>query len=404
MVYRHESDEDAFEEYPGPTPSAPGPKSTARPGPSPSRFPTPSLPRVSRIAEPDSGPTIGRAAAPTPAPPRPTGAPAHSDPPPYARPEPSVPELPERLAHTQPEQPAYTQPEPPPTRPGPPAYTQPESSAPAPRAWAPVNPEPADAPQVQPARDARRGGGRLWQVLVGGAAVLTLLALCGLGAAAVLMERAGNPQVTPSEPAAPAPTQAERQDLDSRDTDRVPLTAKEVFPGKSVTVGDGAASYSVLKTQSSGSCAVAATGEVADLLVRLGCDQVVRGTLRSPDGAYLLTAGLFNLTDVATAQRVRDRVRELLDERQGRFRGMAAGDGTEALTNAPSRVGWQSRGHYLAYCVVVRADGQPVSGDDTVAREILIDLIDLHLSRTVLERRAIGGSASQPTPENSDHD
>ena len=71
-----------------------------------------------------------------------------------------------------------------------------------------------------------------------------------------------------------------------------------------------------------------------------------------PDDDHLLTAGLFNLTDVATAQRVRDRIRQLLDDRQGRFRGMPAGDDTEAVANAAARVGWQVRGHYIAYCLV----------------------------------------------------
>ncbi|MEO3775975.1 hypothetical protein ABGB16_03775 [Micromonospora sp. B11E3] len=284
--------------------------------------------------------------------------------------------------------------------------TRSEPVAPAPQTQVPAGPEPAGGPRPRWRRNTRLGGGRLWQALVGGAAVLVLLALCGLGTAALVMERSGNPQGTPTQPtgAAPSPSQSDRHELDSRDSDQAPLTAKEVFPTKKLTVADGQTSYSVLKTQSSGSCAVAATDEVADLLVRLGCNQVVRATLRSPDGAYLLTAGLFNLTDVATAQRVRDRVRELLDERQGRFRGMAAGTDTEALTTAPSRVGWQTRGHYLAYCVVVRADGEPVGSGDPKAREILVDLIELHLSKAVLERRATGGSASQPTPDAAERD
>ncbi|MBM0260700.1 hypothetical protein JNW89_32655 [Micromonospora sp. 4G55] len=237
-------------------------------------------------------------------------------------------------------------------------------------------------------------------MLVGGAAVLVLLALCGLGAAALLVDRTPNDDPTA---AAPQPTTAApvdgstANDLDSRDTDQQPLTAREVFGGKKLVVADGRPAYDVLKTQSGGSCAVAATGEIADLLVRLGCSQVVRGTLRSPDGEHLATAGLFNLTDKASAQRVRDRIRQLLDERQGRFRGMAAGDGTEALTTAAARVGWQVRGHYIAYCLVVRADGGAVPAGDTAVRDIIFDLIELHLDKGVLERRAVGGSAVQPT-------
>lgn len=60
MVYRYESDEDAFLEYPEPGYSPTGPAAATPPpaGPSPSRFPTPSLPpaRATRPA-----PEIGRA-------------------------------------------------------------------------------------------------------------------------------------------------------------------------------------------------------------------------------------------------------------------------------------------------------------------------------------------------------
>ncbi|MEH0826862.1 MULTISPECIES: hypothetical protein [unclassified Micromonospora] len=339
MVYRYESDEDAFVEYPrsgSDLPEfTPGPPAPA--GPSPSRFPTPSLPRTTRPALPAAEPIPVRSSVQTPPPP------------------------------------------------------------PLPREYAPA--EPLDPPRSSRS-DSGRGGGRLWQVIVGGAAVLVLLALCGLGAAALLAERSPDADRTASAPqpttAAPA-TEPAAGDLDSRDTDQQPLTAREVFPGRKLVVTDGRPAYDVLKTHSGGSCAVAVTGEIADLLVRLGCSQVVRGTLRSPDGDHLLTAGLFNLTDKASAQRVRDRIRQLLDERQGRFRGLAAGDGTEAITTAAARVGWQVRGHYIAYCLVVRADGGPVPGGDTAVRDIIYDMIELHLDKGVLERRAAGGTAVQPT-------
>jgi hypothetical protein len=92
----------------------------------------------------------------------------------------------------------------------------------------------------------------------------------------------------------------------------------------------------------------------------------------------------------------------MLDERQGRLRGMSAGDDTEAVANAAARVGWQVRGHYLAYCVVTRADGQRISADDTKVREILYDMIEVYLNRGVLERRANAGVASQPTDAPTD--
>ncbi|MGI5523932.1 hypothetical protein ACQEUX_23770 [Micromonospora sp. CA-259024] len=338
MVYRYESDEDAFEEYPEPGSDlsvlGAGPPPPA--GPSPSRFPTPSLARANQLSLPSSQP--------------------------------------------------------------PPART--ELPPAAPRSQVYTSAQPAEPP-------VRRGGGRLWQVLIGGAAVLVLLALCGLGAAALLIDRTPQPQATPTyQPnAAPTSAAAERLALDSRDTDQAPLTAKELFPGKTLKLTDGQPSYQVLKTHSSGSCAVAATGEVADLLVRLGCNQVVRATLRTPDGDHLVTTGLFNLTDKVSAERARDRIRQLLDERQGRFRGLTGGDGdgTDVLASAPARVGWQVRGHYLAYALVVRKDGAAVKAGDTKVREILFDMIELHLSRGVLQQRADGGTAAQPTAAPTDN-
>ncbi|MFI6234685.1 hypothetical protein ACIBD9_14095 [Micromonospora sp. NPDC050784] len=353
MVYRYQSDEDAFEEYPEPGSDlsvlGAGPPPPA--GPSPSRFPTPSLPRPNQLSLPSSQPVPARANV------RQAG-PARAD----------VP------------QPLPTRADIPPAPPRSQIYTS--------------------ATPVEP--PGRRGGGRLWQVLIGGAAVLVLLALCGLGAAALLTDRnEQQPQANPTNQpnAAPTSAPAERLALDSRDTDQAPLTAKELFPGKELKLTDGQPSYQVLKTQSSGSCAVAATDEVADLLVRLGCNQVVRATLSTPDDGHLVTAGLFNLTDKVSAERARDRLRQLLDERQGRFRGLTGdeGDGTDVLASAPARVGWQVRGHYLAYALVVRKDGAPVKAGDAKVREILFDMIELHLSRGVLQSRADGGTAAQPT-------
>jgi hypothetical protein len=262
---------------------------------------------------------------------------------------------------------------------------------------------PPNLPRSRGVAPDRRGGGRAWQILIGGAAVLVLLALCGLAVAALLKDRQVTPQAAaPTEqPAVEQSAAPAGHGLDSRDTDQLALTAKEVFPGRDLVVTDGRPAYRVLKTQSSGSCGVAATDEVADLLVRLGCNQVVRATLRSPDGDHLLTAGLFNLTDLASAQRARDRIRQLLDERQGRFSGMVAGDGTEAVAKAAARVGWQVRGHYIAYCLVTRADGERVPAGDPKVGQILDDIIGEYLTQGVLERRADGGVAGQPTPAES---
>ncbi|MFY1657623.1 hypothetical protein [Micromonospora sp. WMMD1274] len=396
MVYRYESDEDAFLEYPKPGSAPNGPAAATPPpaGPSRSRFPTPSLPRPPRPtvqpalppaeqqalppAGPDEQAVADDARAPVPAPPAPAPTPGRPAPPREPSPVP--------------------QPAPPAPAPVPAVANRPTVPIPAsPTARA------ADVSELPRTRRAeRRGGGRFWQTLVGGAAVLLLLSLTGLAVAALLDERTATP---PAGQATPQPTESSTPsgvtDLDSRDTDQAALTAKEVFPAKDLVITDGKPAYRVLKTQASTKCQVAATGEIAELLTRLGCNQVVRGTLRSPDGDHLITAGLFNLTDVATAQRVRDRIRPLLDARQGRFLGMAAGDGTESVEKAAARVAWQVRGHYVAFCLVTRADGERIPSDDATAREIMYDLVELHLNRGVLDRRAAGGTAGQPDADSA---
>ncbi|WP_262283050.1 hypothetical protein [Micromonospora sp. MA102] len=395
MVYRYESDEDAFLEYPRPgsDPSVPGDAAAPPAGPSPSRFPTPSLPPPVRPTRPAAD--VARAPAPAPPAPAPSRPAPPREPAPVPQPTPAVPS------------PAPPAPAPQPTpaaAPRPAASTHAASThaASTPTTSTPADPivrttDPLDLTRSR--RADRRRGGRAWQVLIGGAAVLMLLALTGLAVAALLEDRTATPPASQqsSQPVVEQSAAPDGTDLDSRDTDQAALTAKEVFPGQQLVVADGQPAYRVLKTHSSASCAVAATGEIADLLVRLGCNQVVRATLRSPDGDHLLTAGLFNLTDVASAQRARDRIRPMLDERQGRFRGMAADKDTEVVATAAARVGWQVRGHYLAYCVVTRADGERISSGDTKARDILYDMIEVYLNRGVLEHRASGGMASQPT-------
>ncbi|SCL19856.1 hypothetical protein GA0070616_1839 [Micromonospora nigra] len=340
MAYRYESDEDAYVKHSEDGPELSPPEGPPPPaGPSPSRFPTPSLPHPNQLVLAATAPP--RVAAPPP--------------PPADEEEPPV-----SLLSDEP-------------------------------------PRPTGEPTP------RRGPGRAWQVLVGTAAVLVLLGLGGLIGAVLLTDRDTTPQAAPSADLATTrdhtPTTS---DLDSRDTDQAPLTAREVFPGDTLVVADGRPAYRVLRTNSSGSCAVATTGEVSDLLVRLGCNQVVRATLRTSDGEHLVTAGLFNLTDRSSAERARDRVRQILDERQGRFRGMPADEQTDTMATAPARVGWQVRGHYLAYAVVTRSDVSTIRSGDTTVREVLFDLIELHLNRGVLERRADGGTAAQPNQGTDD--
>jgi hypothetical protein len=215
---------------------------------------------------------------------------------------------------------------------------------------------------------------------------LALLAVCGLGSYFVLVDEWQGRSMRAAE-ASPAATVRAR-DIGSRSVDPAPLTVKEVFPARTLVIATGEPAYQVLKTQAASDCRTAAVGEISDLLQRVACSQVVRGTLRSPDGGYALTAGVFNLPDAAAAEQAHEKIKPMVSSGSGRFQGMPAGTGTEGLTLVSAQAGWHVRGHFLVYCVIAKADGLPIDANDPYARQILFELIERHLRGTVLERRA----------------
>ncbi|MFC0526455.1 hypothetical protein [Phytohabitans kaempferiae] len=227
---------------------------------------------------------------------------------------------------------------------------------------------------------------RTWQAFTTGLGVFAMLAVCGLSSFFIVAdERQGRD----AQASGAAPPVTVLRDISSREDDPAPLTVAEVFPGQEVTADPARPPYRVLKTQLHRRCSTGASGEIGKLLTDLGCDQVVRATLRSPTGAYLVTAGIFNLDDAEGANWAHEKIKPMLDGERGRFEGMVAGKGTEAIALSSAHVGWHVRGHYLVYCVTARADARPVAQNDTEAGQILADMIELYLSGTVLEKRAV---------------
>ncbi|MEV4533580.1 hypothetical protein AB0J82_07095 [Asanoa sp. NPDC049518] len=213
---------------------------------------------------------------------------------------------------------------------------------------------------------------------------LAVLALCGYG---IYLVAGDDPPVAGAEATGQPAAATVLRELTSRADDPRPLSANEVFPGEVVVAG---ARYRVLRVQTLERCAVAADGEVVALLEAAGCNQVVRATLRSPDGDYAVTAGLLNLADADGAETVRAGIKDLLDDESGRLRGLLAGSGTGGLARDTAQLGWHARGHFLAYAVIARTDGGKIYPDDPAARQVLSDLIEQHLRTRVLDRRAAG--------------
>lgn len=177
-----------------------------------------------------------------------------------------------------------------------------------------------------------------------------------------------------------------------------PLTLADVFPGPTVVVTPEAPAYPVLSREVSADCAGAVTGGLAAVLARTGCAQVVRATLRSPDGRHLITAGVLTLADSVGASRAYQQAKLLVDSRQGTFRGMVAGEGTGALARRSARVSWHVRGHYVVYCVLAGLDGRRLADTDPDALRIEADLLGQYLRGTVLSGRGAGTGSDPAGP------
>jgi hypothetical protein len=162
----------------------------------------------------------------------------------------------------------------------------------------------------------------------------------------------------------------------SREVDPAPLTEAEVFPG-------GSAAFEVTRTDLTADCSLAAGGALSTTLRRYGCTQAVRAALTVPYADYRITAGMLNLPDTASATAVADEVRFLVETGDGGFADM---DG--ALTGPGTPTLWQTRGHYVMYCVITGPSGELVAADTPAVQQLTRDVLDTHLHDTVLIRRA----------------
>jgi hypothetical protein len=172
-------------------------------------------------------------------------------------------------------------------------------------------------------------------------------------------------------------------DISNRRADPAPLTEAEVFPAPSVATG-----YQVLKTEALTDCKAAAVGQPVQMLAVQDCTQVVRAAVQSADQTYVVTAGLFNFGTQVNAEQASDSIKDSVGAQKGRFTGYNLGaPPTDVYARAATQLGWDVRGHYLAYCVVARADAQAIPANDPTVHKIIDDLVEKYLIGTVLENR-----------------
>jgi hypothetical protein len=237
----------------------------------------------------------------------------------------------------------------------------------------------------------------IWIVIISILVVAIVMAACAFGAFKMIEDGKKNPKATPS--ASP-----NKRDISSQAVDPAPLTEQEVFPQQTVTPVATEPGYPVLKTQAATDCTTAATGDLGALLTSKGCTQVVMGTLKHPTGNYLVTAGIFNLKDQDQAKSAHDAIKGIIDAQKGRFNGLMAGTGTEPIARAATQLAWNVSGHFLAYCVIARADSQAFADGDKYPEQIIFDLVGTYLVKGVIGAREIptaGASATAGNPKPS---
>lgn len=220
---------------------------------------------------------------------------------------------------------------------------------------------------------------------------IVLVAVCGVTGWFIVHDEMEGPAETRTNSSA-----APKRDITSRAADAIPLTEAEVFPKKEIVAVANEPPYVVVKTQVVGDCKVAATEALGDMLVEKGCNQVVRATMKSPNGQYIITAGLFNLLDQAGAEAAHDSIQSTVGAQKGRFTGMNGGPGTEAIVRAPTHLGWNTRGHFLAYCVIARADGQAFTATDPYPQQIIYDIVETYFKDGIIQVRATTGPSPVP--------
>ena len=180
---------------------------------------------------------------------------------------------------------------------------------------------------------------RTMHLVMTGIGALIMLGICGLSSFFVIAdERRG----IGAEDTGTAVVDADAgvpYAISSRRADPAPLTTAEVFPGSRIQLQSGSDPYRVTMTHVDTDCTVATTGALTRPLATSGCSQVVRAAMTAPYGGYQVTAGVFNLSDAAAAERVNGQVRPLVESGGGSFGAMADGAAASetSTTSVPMR-------------------------------------------------------------------
>ena len=107
---------------------------------------------------------------------------------------------------------------------------------------------------------------------------------------------------------------------------------------------------------------------------------------------------------LASAEKAWAGIRAMVESKQGDLLGYPPN--TSQQVRAATVAGWSIKGHYLAFCVIGRADGHQIPDRDPIASQTMYDIVEMYLKGVILEARATNprpgaGASGPPTPRPS---
>jgi hypothetical protein len=260
------------------------------------------------------------------------------------------------------------------------------------RLYDPDRPTTGGLPPVAADEPPRRRG----RVALALLASLVVLAALGFGGVTLLRHRGSTAANATGGTSAPRPS-IDTAAISDRTVDPALLTTAEVFGAATIPATSPSGAYRVIRSEAGSSCGTAATAAISTLLASAGCNQAVRATMLSPDQAYVITAGVLNLPNAASATRVASSLQPDIAKGTGRLNGLDAGGTTTAITSAQAQVAWDTRGHYLVYSIIALASGKAIAASDKQVPAIITDVVENYLGDKVLGARAKRSATPAPT-------
>jgi hypothetical protein len=244
-----------------------------------------------------------------------------------------------------------------------------------------------------PADEPPRRRGR---VVIAVLASLVVLAALGFGGVTLLRHNGSGSANANGATSAPKPS-FNTAAINDRTVDPALLTTAEVFGAGTIPATSPSGTYRVIRSEADASCGTAATAAISTLLASVGCNQAVRATMLSPDQTYVITAGVLNLPNTASATKVATSLQPAIAKGSGRLNGLDAGGTTTAITSAQSQVAWDTRGHYLVYSIIALTSGKAIAASDKRVPAIITDVVENYLGDKVLGARAKRSAAPAPS-------